>query len=203
MCHTRLYLRASTDDQDATRARGACEAFATERGLDIVATYIENLSGAKLDRPELFRLIADSKHGDILLVEQVDRLSRLNTADWQRLKGEIVARGIRVVALDLPTSWTMATGKVDEITARVFDAINAMLLDVLAAFARKDFVDRRRRQAEGIVDAKAAGLYKGRPADQKRNAGIRAMLAAGASWTSIQHATGCSRSTIARLAKAA
>jgi DNA invertase Pin-like site-specific DNA recombinase len=35
--------------------------FAAERRLDIVGTYAENESGAKLARPELFRLLADSK----------------------------------------------------------------------------------------------------------------------------------------------
>jgi hypothetical protein len=56
----------------------------TERGLNIVGTYVENESGAKLARPELFRLLADSKPGD-LLVEQVDRLSRLTDSDWRKL----------------------------------------------------------------------------------------------------------------------
>ncbi|MGX1498031.1 DNA invertase Pin-like site-specific DNA recombinase [Labrenzia sp. MBR-25] len=40
--------------------------------------------------------------------EQVDRLSRLSGDDWEKLKEEIRKRRIRVVALDLPTSWQMA-----------------------------------------------------------------------------------------------
>jgi DNA invertase Pin-like site-specific DNA recombinase len=48
--------------------------------------YVENESGATLARPELFRLLADTQPGDVLLVEQVDRLSRLTTGDWDRLK---------------------------------------------------------------------------------------------------------------------
>jgi uncharacterized protein YerC len=35
----------------------------------------------------------------------------------------------------------------------------------------------------------------------KRNDGIAAMLRAGASWSKIQDATGCSRATIAKIAK--
>ena len=73
MAFIRAYLRASTDDQDATRAREDLERFVTERGLKVAAWYTENESGAKLDRPELFRLIADAHVGDVLLVEQVDR----------------------------------------------------------------------------------------------------------------------------------
>jgi DNA invertase Pin-like site-specific DNA recombinase len=196
----RAYLSASTSEQDATRAREQLEAFAAERGLAIAAAYVENESGAKLARPELFRLLSDSRPGDVLLIEQVDRLSRLTTEDWVKLRGEIDAKRLRIVALDLPTSWSFAT-PADEFTGRVFQAINGMLLDVLAAMARKDYDDRRRRQAQGQARAKAAGFYKGRQENKSRNDGIAAMLRAGSPWSQIQNATGCSRSTVARIAK--
>ena len=137
----RAYLRASTNEQDASRARQQIQAFASERGLTIAAWYVENASGASLQRPELFRLLADSSKGDVILIEQVDRLSRLSEGDWQKLKAEIAARHCRIVALDLPTSWLMTTGNGDEFTARMFDAINGMMLDMLAAVARKDYDD--------------------------------------------------------------
>lgn len=197
----RAYLRASTDEQDASRAKDQLKAFATERGLTVASWYVENEFGAKLARPELFRLLANSQPGDVLLVEQVDRLSRLTAADWEKLKAELTAKRVRVVALDLPTSWMMATKSPDEFTARMFEAINGMLLDMLAAVARKDYDDRRRRQAQGQAKAKAEGRYKGRPEDTDRNEGIAGMLAAGASWSSIQRAMMCSRATIAKIAK--
>jgi DNA invertase Pin-like site-specific DNA recombinase len=197
----RAYLRASTDDQDANRARDQLQAFAAERGLTIAAWYVENESGATLSRPELFRLLADAHPGDILLVEQVDRLSRLKAEDWERLKAELTERRVRVVALDLPTSWMMATNFADEFTGRMFEAINGMMLDMLAAVARKDYDDRRRRQAQGQAKAKVEGRYKGRPEDAERNDWIARMLDAGQSWGSIQRATGCSRATIAKIAK--
>jgi DNA invertase Pin-like site-specific DNA recombinase len=201
MCFIRAYLRASTSEQDASRARAQVEAFAAERGMQVAAWYLENESGAKLARPELFRLLADSHPGDVLLVEQVDRLSRLAAGDWDRLKAELAARKVRVVALDLPTSWTMATGKVDDFTARMFEAINGMLLDMLAAVARKDYEDRRRRQMQGQKRAKAEGKYVGRPENTKRNAKIAAMLKAGQSYSDVQEAFGCSRATVAKIAK--
>lgn len=197
----RAYLRASTTDQDANRARTDLERFAADQGLKIAARYTENESGAKLDRPELFRLLADCQPGDVLLVEQVDRLSRLNGRDWERLKAEIAAKRVRVVALDLPTSHQLMKPGADEFTARMLDAINGMMLDMLAAIARKDYDDRRRRQAQGIERAKTEGVYKGRPEDAKRNAALIAMLKRGDSWSSITAATGCSRSTLARLKK--
>ncbi|MDP1288149.1 resolvase, partial [Klebsiella pneumoniae] len=79
----------------------------------------------------------------------VDRLSRLKDEDWKTLRQMISSKGIRVVALDLPTSHMLLnTG--DEFTSRMFEALNSMMLDMLAAIARKDYTDRQRRQEEGI-----------------------------------------------------
>jgi DNA invertase Pin-like site-specific DNA recombinase len=198
---SRGYLRASTSEQDATRAKVDLERFATEQGLKIANFYVENESGASLKRPELFRLLADCQQGDVLLVEQVDRLSRLGAEDWDTLKAEIKTRRVRVVALDLPTSWQMTTGNGDDLTSRMFDAINSMLLDMLAAIARKDYEDRRRRQAQGIAKARERGAYRGRQEDTERNKAIMNMLRHGQSWGSIVAATGASRSTLSKLAK--
>lgn len=76
-----------------------------------------------------------------------------------------------------------------------------MLLDMLAAIAREDYEDRRRRQAEGQAKRKAAGLYEGRTEDRRCNDGIAAMLRAGTQWQTIRDATGCSRGTVAKVRK--
>jgi len=196
--YIRGYLRASTKEQDAQRAKSDLVTFARDRGLRIAAFYAENESGASLKRPELFRLLSDCEEGDVLLVEQVDRLSRLNAEDWTKLKTELQSRKVRVVALDLPTSWMMATST-DEMTGRMLDALNAMMLDMLAAIARKDYDDRKRRQAQGIAKLKDAGGYPGRKPDTQRNAAIKQMMRSGTSWNHIVAATGCSRSTLSRL----
>jgi DNA invertase Pin-like site-specific DNA recombinase len=199
MMFVRAYLRASTKEQDATRAKAQLRDFATERSLTIAAFYIENESGASLQRPALFELIADASVGDILLIEQVDRLSRLNEADWAKLKQLLNEKQIKVVALDLPTSWMMTAA--DETTARMFSAINSMMLDMLAAVARKDYLTRRERAAQGVEKAKAAGKYRGRTEDIARNALIQKHLRAGlSSWAEIMSLVGCSRGTVAKQA---
>lgn len=195
----RAYLRASTKEQDAQRARKDLEAFAAERGMTIASWYVENESGAKLDRPELHRLLNDAHAGDVILCEQVDRLSRLGADDWQNLRAEIASKRLRVVALDLPTSWQMVDA--NEFTQRMADAINGMMLDMLAAIARKDYEDRRRRQAQGIAKAKAEGAYRGRPEDTGRLEQIGILLAEGKSWSTVMRLTGASRATVAKAAK--
>jgi len=202
MTFVRAYLRASTIDQDANRAREQLEDFATERGLKVASWYTENESGATLKRPELLRLIDDAHVGDVLLVEQVDRLSRLSVQDWETLKQQLLTKRIRVVALDLPTSWMAVHSHMDETTQALLDAVNRMLLDMLAAVARKDYTDRRRRQEQGIERAKLEGLYKGRRADVQRHAAIAEMLERGMSWAKVCEVTGASRSTIKRVVDA-
>jgi DNA invertase Pin-like site-specific DNA recombinase len=196
----RLYLRASTDEQDATRARNDLEAFAKEHKLKIVGRYVENESGAELERPQLFKLLDDANPGDILLVEAIDRLSRLSTPKWNKLRNEISTRQVRVVALDLPTSHRLAEAA-DDFTGRVLEAVNGMMLDVLAAVARKDYEDRRRRVAQGQAKAKAEGRYRGRAEDTKRNDLIASMLRKEMSWSQIMEATGVARGTVAKIAK--
>ena len=56
---------------------------------------------------------------------------------------------------------------------------------------------------QGQAKAKAEGKYVGRPENKRRNAKISAMLKAGASYSPVQEATGCSRATVAKLAERA
>ena len=85
----RAYLRASTKEQDANRAKDELIAFAREHGHKIAAFYTENESGAMLERPQLMQLIDDASEGDVILVEQIDRLARLNQTDWDTLKRKL------------------------------------------------------------------------------------------------------------------
>ncbi|MEM7620009.1 MAG: recombinase family protein [Pseudomonadota bacterium] len=195
------YLRASTHDQDANRAKDALNDFVQSANQAIAAWFIENESGATLKRPELFRLLDIAQNGDVLLIEQVDRISRLNANDWEKLKAIIKSKGIRIVALDLPTSHQFMQTTSDEFTQRMFAAINYMMLDMLAAVARKDYIDRRRRQSEGISKAKLDGKYKGRQVNQKLHQNIAALLRDGKSYRDIRELLGCSQSTISLVKK--
>ena len=204
----RAYLRASTQEQNAERALEQLKLFADANKFKIASFYMENESGASLQRPELFRLLRDCQKGDVLLVEQVDRLSRLSFEDWENLKDEIRSRGVRIVALDLPTSWELLEvsekNKVDYIcylNSRIKDAFNSMMLDMLAAVARKDYEDRRRRQIQGIEKAKNEGKYRGRKENKERNKKIYDLLSKGLSWTEVCELTGASRSTLSRIKK--
>ena len=145
---TRIYVRASTKDQDAERALDDLRAFAKTIQAD-VKEYIENESGTKLERPVLNELLDDSENGDTLLVESVDRLSRLSQADFDVLKGRIKEKGLKLVVADLPTTH-MLIRSTDTITSSILHLVNNMLIDLLATMARLDNDKRRERIKQGL-----------------------------------------------------
>ena len=146
------------------------------------------------------QLIDDAHEGDVILVEQVDRLARLNPADWDTLKQKLSAKRLSVVSKELPTShMALQQANGTEFMDSVLRAINDMLLDMLAAIARKDYEDRRHRQMQGIARAKAQGKYKGRGKDTEKRKIIISLLKSGHSYSDIQKTAKCSRQLIASL----
>ncbi|MFD2644279.1 recombinase family protein [Pseudomonas japonica] len=167
MSEAHLYLRASTKDQDAERAKQLLLDFAQNHHLKVTGIYAENISGTKLDRPELSRLLDTAAPGDVLLVESVDRLSRLSQEDWSHLKGVIEAKRLRLVVADLPTSHMLVNDK--GITGQVMQVINSMLIDLMATMARLDQEKRVERIKQGLENKRARGeKVGGKGRDQKK-----------------------------------
>ncbi|OXL19151.1 recombinase family protein [Psychrobacter sp. DAB_AL32B] len=144
----RIYVRASTKDQDATRALADLMTFSTGYD-DNHVEYVEHFSGTKLDRPALTLLLNDAEEGDILLVESVDRLSRLSQDDFAILKQRIKDKGLRLVVADLPTTHTINDG----MTGEILNVVNNMLIDLLATMAKLDNDKRRERIKQGLANS--------------------------------------------------
>lgn len=196
------YLRASTKSQDAKRAQKRLKSFAGDNGYRIDAWYIENESGASLQKPELMRMLDEADKGDVILIEQIDRLSRLSEDDWDALKTIINAKQLAVVSLDLPTSQMALTDKSgSDFKGAMLRAVNGMMLDMLAAISRKDYEDRRRRQREGISKAKAEGKFLGRRADEDLHMAIMTLRKSGRSLADVSRISGASLSTVNRVCK--
>ena len=192
----RTYLRASTTEQDAQRAKEELKAFGAKFNSRIAGYYIENQSGTKLERPELNKLIDDSEAGDVLLIEKMDRLTRLPWLEWKTLKARIMEKGLVIVVADQPmTHAVFCAGEQNSITL----ALTEFILDLGAAMARDDYETRHKRQAQGIAKAKAEGKYRGRRVNVSLHQDIRDQLKLGRSYSEIQQKLGCSRATIARV----
>ena len=143
----RIYVRASTKEQDAERALDDLVMFSKKYG-DKYVSYVENHTGTKLERPELTKLLNESNNGDILLVESVDRLSRLTQKDFDILKERIKQKGLRLIVADLPTTHVTAS---DNMTGELMSVINSMLIDLLATMARLDNEKRKERIKQGLA----------------------------------------------------
>jgi len=142
----RIYVRASTKEQDAERALPDLVMFSKKYG-DKYVPYVENHTGTKLERPELTKLLNESEQGDILLVESVDRLSRLTQKDFDTLKERIKQKGLRLIVADIPTTHVTAS---DNMTGELMSVINSMLIDLLATMARLDNEKRKERIKQGL-----------------------------------------------------
>jgi hypothetical protein len=80
----------------------------------VAGVYREKASGARADRPELLRMIADLQPGEVVVAEKIDRISRLPLAEAEQLVGSIRAKGARLavpglvdlsdLAADAPTA---------------------------------------------------------------------------------------------------
>lgn len=82
MTNVAVYARYSTDKQRDTSIDGQvrnCTVWAKQRGWKIGTVYDDRaISGSKRDRPEYNRMLADAeaKQVDVLLVDDLSRLSR-------------------------------------------------------------------------------------------------------------------------------
>lgn len=103
-----------------------------------------------------------------MLVEQIDRLTRLSNNDWMMLKKQIEQHELSIVSLDVAISWQAQSDKApsqaNPITLAVITAINHMLIDLMAVMSHKDWLSRRQKQ--GI---ERAHTLRGKQADQERH----------------------------------
>ncbi|WP_092253087.1 recombinase family protein [Bradyrhizobium sp. Rc3b] len=211
----RGYLRASTVDQDAERAKDSLTKFATEHGARVTTFYVENISGATLERSELDRLIDESRAGDVLLVEGIDRLTRLSQDDWKTLKHRLASAGILICAKFVPMTHDVLQATQAQRSDWSHDAVKAALRDLMielaAAKAREDYEVRRERAEQGIAKRKAKDAagetdrpgYGGRRADADVHRRIVDLRRRGMSYSEIVDTLGTTRPTIARALRAA
>lgn len=86
----------------------------------------------------------------------------------------------------------------NEFTGWMLAAIKSMLVEMMAAIARKDYEQRRERQAQGIEKTKAAGKYQGRPVDETLHKRVKELLRAGLGIRATAKHANCSTTTVLR-----
>jgi DNA invertase Pin-like site-specific DNA recombinase len=172
------YARVSTTDQDLSIQEAALQAA----GCDVIRA--EKQSGTSTQgRAELRTVLDFIGKGDVLLVTRVDRLAR-SIGDLQDIVRTLKAKGASLRATEQPIDTSTAAGK--------------CFLDMLGVFAEFETNLRRERQLEGIAKAKAAGIYKGRPASIDA-ARVHELKAGGMGPTQIAKALKIGRASVYRV----
>jgi DNA invertase Pin-like site-specific DNA recombinase len=193
----RLYLRVSTDEQDLSR-QAEIEHSARAAGYYVAGIYREKASGARADRPELLRMIADLQPGEVVVAEKIDRISRLPLAEAEKLVASIRAKGARLAVPGLVDLSDVAD-EADGVAKIVLVSVQELLLKLALQMARDDYETRRERQRQGVQLAKAAGKYTGRKADIATHQRIVALRRAGQTIERTAELAGCSVSQVKRI----
>ncbi len=190
----RLYLRASTEDQDLDRQESIVR-DAKAQGIYIAGVYREKASGARADRPELQRMISDLQAGEIVISEKMDRISRLPIDQAEALISSIKSKGARLAIPDV-VDLSEVINKSEGITKIVLEAVQEMLLKLALQMARDDYETRRERQRQGIETAKRKGKYNGRKADKITHQRIIELRTKGVSIAKTANLCECSQSLV-------
>ncbi|MEQ0584258.1 recombinase family protein [Pantoea dispersa] len=193
----RIYLRVSTDEQELTRQNSIIE-DARGRGFYVAGVYKEKASGARADRPELQRMIADLQPGEVVVAEKIDRISRLPLTEAEKLIGSIKAKGAKLAIPGIVDLSELAVSQ-DGVARIVLESVQDMLLKVALQTARDDYETRRERQRQGVELAKASGKYKGRRPEPKTHERIIALRESGMTIARTATLAGCSISQVKRI----
>ena len=135
------YIRVSTLDQNPERQL---------EGMTLDRTYTDKASGKDAHRPQLEALLDYVRDGDTINVHSMDRLAR-NLDDLRRIVHLITKKGAKIAFIKENLVFTGEDSPMAN-----------LLLSVMGGFAEFERALIRERQKEGIVLAKAKGLYRGR-----------------------------------------
>ncbi|WP_327385695.1 recombinase family protein [Pseudomonas savastanoi] len=198
-----MYLRASSKGQDSDRAKPLLMEFVQQHGLELAEVYSENFTGTKLLRPVLMRLLSQANPGDILLVESIDRLSRLELDDWTTLKAMLHEQKLRLVVEDLPTTHQQLD---DSVPSQYLALIRDLVTDLVATQASISHQKRVQRIRQAFANKRAADpnwKLPGKQRNAKRWAEIQRLLLKHPTATALEIATlaGCGVATVYRVKK--
>lgn len=190
----RIYLRVSTETQDLERQEAIAET-AKANGYYIAGIYREKASGARTDRPELLRMINDLQHGEVVIAEKIDRISRLPLPEAVLLVDSIRSKGARLAIPGILDLTEIAAGA-NGVTKIVLESVQELLLKLALQIAHDDYQVRRERQKQGVEIAKRNGKYAGRKANTALHKRIIALRSGGNSIAETARLCGCSTSWV-------
>lgn len=183
------YARVSSKEQHLDRQLAALK--------DVDKLFTDKLSGANTNRPELQKMLAYIREGDIVMVTELDRLGR-NNHDLTKIMNSIQNKGATLDVLNLPSM----TGIADPNLRQLMTNLIIELYKYQAESERKRIIER---QQQGIALAKRQGKYHGRKPqyakDDPRLQHAFKLYEAGMSDVDVARNTGIKRTTFIRYRK--
>ena len=177
------YARVSTKDQKLDRQLIALE----EAGCTEI--FQEKITGTKMNRPELQKMLAQLQEGDVVIVKELTRVSR-STSDMLLLVTMITDKGANIKSLN--EAW-LDTGSIS----------GKLMLTVMSGIAEFEKGIMLQRCNEGRAVAMAKGVVMGRPkqSGKQMDFAITLYKAQELSVRKICEATGVAKATLCRRLK--
>ncbi|WP_124728819.1 recombinase family protein [Staphylospora marina] len=150
------YIRVSSKDQNEGRQVEKM----LELGIEERYIFIDKQTGANFDRPQYQAMKMFIRPGDLIYIDDLDRLGRDYDGiikEWKHITREL---GADIVILSNPTLFDSRKYKEMGDIGKLMEDQFLSLLSFVAEQERKKI---KRRQAEGIALAKKQGKHLGRP----------------------------------------
>lgn len=148
------YARVSTEEQNLDRQIDQLKRYGADEIIQ------EKITGTKVDRPQLNRLMDKLRSGDIILITDLTRLSR-STKDLFNLVELIEKKGVNIKSLK--ESWLDTTTPQGKLMFTFIAGISQFERDLIS-----------QRTKEGLIAARARGRVGGRKSklDSKKKKAI-------------------------------
>ena len=178
------YWRCSTDAQDQERQ---IRSLTDAKCQKIVGDFITGTSNYG-DRRELSKLLDEIKEGDLLILDELNRLGRTMVTMLVEVN-KLIEKGVKIKTLD---------GRLD--TTTMPEEIIRLIVGVMGYAAEMELKNIKRRTAEGRKVAISRGVKMGRKRSftHHQEEEIKNMRMAQRGYGSIAKSLGMSKSTVQR-----
>ena len=178
------YWRCSTDAQDQERQIRSLK----DAGVEIIKG--DKITGTSdyADRKELSKLLEEIKEGDLLILDELNRLGRTMVTMLVEVN-KLLEKGVKIKTID---------GRLD--TTTMPEEIIRLIVGVMGYAAEMELKNIKRRTAEGRAVAVSRGVKMGRKRSYSVHQieEIKAMRRSQRGYGSIAKSLGMSKSTIQR-----
>ena len=180
------YWRCSTEVQDEERQVSALKAAGCERLFGDKITGTSSVGS----REQLTRCLDGLREGDVLVLDELSRLSRKGMVEMLVVVNDLLERGISIKSLD---------GRLD--TTAMAPELVKLIVGILGYASEIELKHLKRRTAEGRAVAKARGVKFGRKRSYtpQQAATVMEMRDRGDGYGTIASALGMTKGMVRRI----